>query len=87
MTNTIRRELKFAQSPETVWRALTDSEVLAEWMYPNDFEPRVGHRFIFRVPPSRGSKTASSSTASSSSVFHRASSSSRGLSEIFWIHA
>jgi uncharacterized protein YndB with AHSA1/START domain len=20
-------------------------------MYPNDFEPRVGHRFAFRVPP------------------------------------
>ena len=20
-------------------------------MYPNDFEPRVGHRFTFRVPP------------------------------------
>lgn len=51
MTNTIRRELKFAQSPETVWRSLTDSAALAEWMYPNDFEPRVGHRFTFRVPP------------------------------------
>jgi uncharacterized protein YndB with AHSA1/START domain len=51
MTNTIRRELKFAQSPETVWHALTDSAVLAEWMHSNDFEPRVGHRFTFRVPP------------------------------------
>jgi uncharacterized protein YndB with AHSA1/START domain len=51
MTNTIRRELKFAQSPETVWRMLTDSAALAEWMYPNDFEPRVGHHFTFRVPP------------------------------------
>ena len=51
MRNTIRRELKFAQSPDTVWRALTNSAALAEWMYPNDFEPRVGHRFTFRVPP------------------------------------
>jgi uncharacterized protein YndB with AHSA1/START domain len=51
MTNTIRRELKLAQSPETVWRSLTDSAALAEWMYPNDFEPRVGHHFTFRVPP------------------------------------
>jgi uncharacterized protein YndB with AHSA1/START domain len=51
MRNTIRRELRFAQSPDRVWRALTDSAVLAEWMYPNDFEPRVGHRFTFRVPP------------------------------------
>lgn len=51
MRNTIRRELKFAQSPAMVWRALTDSSTLAEWMYPNDFEPRVGHHFTFRVPP------------------------------------
>jgi uncharacterized protein YndB with AHSA1/START domain len=51
MTNTIRRELTFPQSPETVWRALTDSAALAEWMYPNDFEPRVGRPCSFRVLP------------------------------------
>ena len=51
MTYTIRRELKFTQSPEVVWRSLTDSAALAEWMYPNDFAPRVGHHFTFRVPP------------------------------------
>ena len=51
MTKTIRKELKFTQSPEAVWRSLTDSAALAEWMYPNDFEPRVGHHFTFRVPP------------------------------------
>lgn len=51
MTHTIRRELKFPQAPEAVWRALTNSAALAGWMYPNDFEPRVGHRFTFRVPP------------------------------------
>ena len=51
MSRTIRRELRFEQSPEVVWRSLTSSAALAEWMYPNDFEPRVGHRFTFRVPP------------------------------------
>ncbi len=51
MTFTIRRELSFPQPPEVVWHALATSEALAEWMYPNDFEPRVGHRFTFRVPP------------------------------------
>lgn len=51
MTHTIRRELRFTQSPEAVWRSLTNSAALATWMYPNDFEPRVGHRFTFRVPP------------------------------------
>lgn len=51
MSGSVRRELVFPQSREDVWRALTDSAALAEWMYPNDFEPRVGHRFTFRVPP------------------------------------
>src|SRR5262249_34383779 len=51
MTKTIRREIVIPQSREQVWRALTDSATLAEWMFPNDFEPRVGHHFTFRVPP------------------------------------
>jgi uncharacterized protein YndB with AHSA1/START domain len=33
-----------------VWTAIATSSALAEWMYPNDFEPRVGHRFTFQVP-------------------------------------
>ena len=51
MTPAIRREVRLAQPRELVWRALTDRATLAEWMFPNDFEPRVGHRFTFRVPP------------------------------------
>ena len=51
MTNTIRREILILQPREQVWRAITESSTLAEWMFPNDFEPRVGHRFTFRVPP------------------------------------
>lgn len=50
MSQSIRRELLFPQSREEVWLAITDRETLAEWMYPNDFEPRVGHHFTFRVP-------------------------------------
>jgi uncharacterized protein YndB with AHSA1/START domain len=50
MSNTIRREVLFPQSREQVWRAITDSATLAEWMFPNDFEPRIGHQFTFRVP-------------------------------------
>lgn len=50
MTHAIKRELRFAQPPDAVWRALTDSNALAAWMYPNDFEPREGHKFTFRVP-------------------------------------
>lgn len=51
MTKRIQRELLISQPREQVWRALTDSKSLAEWMFPNDIEPRVGHRFTFQVPP------------------------------------
>ena len=51
MTKTIQREITISQPREQVWGALTDSTTLAEWMFPNDFAPRVGHRFTFRVPP------------------------------------
>jgi uncharacterized protein YndB with AHSA1/START domain len=50
MTKAIQREISFPQPPEQVWQAITDSATLAEWMFPNDFEPRVGHQFTFRVP-------------------------------------
>jgi len=51
MTKTIQRELILPQPPAEVWQALTDPATLAQWMFPNDFEPRIGHRFTFRVPP------------------------------------
>lgn len=51
MSNTIRKEILFSQSPERVWRGIANSDALAEWMFPNDFEPRLGHQFTFRVPP------------------------------------
>ncbi len=54
MSRTIQREILIPQPRESVWRAITDSAALAEWMFPNDFEPRVGHHFTFRVPPSPG---------------------------------
>ena len=51
MNETIRKEIFMPQSREQVWQSITDRTALAEWMYPNDFEPRVGHPFTFRVPP------------------------------------
>lgn len=50
MSDTIRKELRFPQPIEKVWHAITDSATLAEWMFPNDFRPTVGHRFTFLVP-------------------------------------
>jgi uncharacterized protein YndB with AHSA1/START domain len=40
----------FPHPIETVWRALTDSAALASWLMPNDFVPRIGHRFSLRSP-------------------------------------
>jgi uncharacterized protein YndB with AHSA1/START domain len=51
MSESIRKEIVFPQSRGDVWRALTDSTALADWLMPNDFEPRVGHRFTFRTQP------------------------------------
>jgi uncharacterized protein YndB with AHSA1/START domain len=50
VTRSIQQEILIPQPRQQVWRAITDSATLAEWMFPNDFEPRVGHRFTFRVP-------------------------------------
>jgi uncharacterized protein YndB with AHSA1/START domain len=51
VTDNIRRELFIPKPPSLVWQAIADSAALAEWMYPNNFEPRVGHQFTFEVPP------------------------------------
>jgi uncharacterized protein YndB with AHSA1/START domain len=54
----MKRDLKFEAfydyPPEKVWTALTDSEAIAEWLMPNDFQPKVGHRFTFRTKPGPG---------------------------------
>lgn len=39
---------------ERVWAAVTDSQAMSEWLMPNDFEPRVGHRFTFTTKPQPG---------------------------------
>ncbi|MFI0352873.1 SRPBCC domain-containing protein [Actinomadura sp. 9N407] len=37
--------------PAKVWRALTEPDLLARWLMPNDFKPVVGHRFTFTTKP------------------------------------
>jgi uncharacterized protein YndB with AHSA1/START domain len=43
----IEREMPYP--PEKIWRALTQSSLLEEWLMKNDFQPVVGHRFNFRA--------------------------------------
>lgn len=50
MSRRILKEMVVPQPREQVWRAIANSAALADWMFPNDFEPRVGHTFTFRVP-------------------------------------
>lgn len=52
--SSIRVERTYPHPRGTVWRALTDSELLARWLMPNDFEPRLGHRFTFQTEPAPG---------------------------------
>ena len=40
-----------SRPPDQVWRALTDPDLLARWLMPNDFQPAVGHQFTFRTDP------------------------------------
>jgi uncharacterized protein YndB with AHSA1/START domain len=40
--------------PEKIWRALTQSHLIEEWLMKNDFQPVVGHKFNFRAKPVMG---------------------------------
>jgi uncharacterized protein YndB with AHSA1/START domain len=47
--DTITMERVFPHSPEKVWRALTETDLIILWLMSNDFRPVVGHSFTFRV--------------------------------------
>jgi len=44
-------ERVYPHAPEKLWRALTESRLLAEWLLSNSFEPIVGRNFQFRREP------------------------------------
>jgi uncharacterized protein YndB with AHSA1/START domain len=44
-------ERTFPHPPQKLWRALTESTLLAQWMMNNDFQPVPGHKFQFRADP------------------------------------
>ena len=55
-TRSIVVERTMPHSPGKIWRALTQSHLVQEWLMKNDFEPKVGHRFTFRATPIPGWK-------------------------------
>ncbi len=44
-------EKEFPHPPEKVWRAMTDSSLISQWLMRNDFEPVTGHAFTLRADP------------------------------------
>jgi uncharacterized protein YndB with AHSA1/START domain len=38
---------------ESVWRVLTDPDLIARWLMPNDFKLQAGHRFAIDSDPIR----------------------------------
>lgn len=51
MNKTIRHTFKYPQSVETVWSYLTESELLAQWLMPNNIKAEIGHQFQFKAKP------------------------------------
>jgi uncharacterized protein YndB with AHSA1/START domain len=50
-TRDIAVEALLQHRPETVWKALTTSEMMSDWLMPNDFAPVKGKRFTFKTKP------------------------------------
>jgi len=47
-------EEHYAHPIEKVWKALTSSEALEQWLMRNDFRAEVGRRCVFRFCPEAG---------------------------------
>ncbi len=54
MNRNFRFEIVYPYPVDKVWKALTDSSVLAKWLMENDFKPETEHKFQFRAAPSQG---------------------------------
>jgi uncharacterized protein YndB with AHSA1/START domain len=51
---TVQLDYDLAFPPEKVWRALTQADLLARWLMPNDMVATVGHKFRFQSDPAPG---------------------------------
>ncbi|MEP6750930.1 MAG: SRPBCC domain-containing protein [Bacteroidota bacterium] len=54
MQNEIKNEWIYEQSPNEVWAYLTQADLIALWLMPNNFKPEAGYAFQFRVKPMPG---------------------------------
>ena len=51
MKKVIQHQFFYAHPAETVWEYLTNSELMAQWIMKNDFQPIAGFDFQFRTGP------------------------------------
>lgn len=54
MKRQIRFEKTYPHPPEKIWKLISDSQILSEWLMPNDLLPIVGHKFTFKTKPGPG---------------------------------
>jgi uncharacterized protein YndB with AHSA1/START domain len=50
-TRSVIMEKEFPHPPEKVWRALTETFLIEQWLMKNDFEPVEGRSFQLRNEP------------------------------------
>lgn len=53
-TRSLVFERQMKHPPERIWRALTESHLISEWLMENDFVAEAGRRFTFRATPLPG---------------------------------
>ena len=51
MQHEIKCEWTYDQSPKEVWQYLTEAELIALWLMPNNFKPIPGYEFQFNANP------------------------------------
>lgn len=50
-TRSVVVEFDYPYPREKVWRAITEPDLVAAWLMPNDIKPVVGHTFTFKTQP------------------------------------
>ncbi|OAV44771.1 SRPBCC domain-containing protein [Lewinella sp. 4G2] len=54
MKKSIATQKRYPHPIEKVWRAITDPELVSQWLMPTDIKAEVGHRFTFQTDPYPG---------------------------------